>query len=315
MSNGSRTLHPILLFLLCNRAGASKEQIGHAIRPEATPSQVRNNLHVSLHYVRKVLGSSDWIVYAEDRCRVHPERSIEFDAETFEHEAGTILRDGAAVDDDRLRLALAHYRGDFLSGQLFGSWHYEWRDRALNSYVALLALLADRCLGRHEYGEATRLYQQLIAREELREDFHRGYMQTSRPSLALLRGVLFVLPAMAMGAVLSGWIAAARIAIYLQSPALIVAVGAAWLLGLGIVAFAVRDGMADGTTLAALDSRPGGEREAHFDFTAARGAHGVQRACGKSGAAVGKRRAGGISRYDRRGWAGAPMGDGIPARR
>jgi hypothetical protein len=61
---------------------------------------------------------------------------------------------------------------------------------------------------------------------------------------ALLRGVLFVLPAMAMGAVLSGWIAAASIAIYLQSPALIVAVGAAWLLGLGIVACAVRDGMA-----------------------------------------------------------------------
>jgi predicted ATPase/DNA-binding SARP family transcriptional activator len=167
----------LLLFLLCNRAGATKEQIGQAIWPEATPPQVRNNLHVTLHYVRKVLGSSDWIVYAEDRYRVHPERSIEFDVETFEDEACTILRDGAAVDDDRLRRALTHYRGDFLSGELFGSWHYEWRDRALNSYVALLALLADRCLGRHEYGEATRLYQQLITREELREDFHRGYMQ------------------------------------------------------------------------------------------------------------------------------------------
>jgi predicted ATPase/DNA-binding SARP family transcriptional activator len=167
----------LLLYLLCNRSGATKEQIGQAIWPEATPSQVRNNLHVSLHYVRKVLGSSDWIVYAEERYCVDPGRTIDFDLEVFEREAGAILGDVAAAADDRLRGALSKYRGDFLGAELFGVWHYEWRDRALSRYVALLALLAERCLDRQDYGEATRLYQQLIAREELREDFHRGFMQ------------------------------------------------------------------------------------------------------------------------------------------
>jgi predicted ATPase/DNA-binding SARP family transcriptional activator len=167
----------LLLYLLCNRSGATKEQIGQAIWPEATPSQVRNNLHVSLHYVRKVLGSSDWIVYAEDRYRVDPGRTIAFDLEAFESEAGAILDDLAAVNDDRLRGTLSNYRGDFLGAELFGVWHYEWRDRALSRYVALLAILAERCFHRQDYGEAMRLYQQLITREELREDFHRGFMQ------------------------------------------------------------------------------------------------------------------------------------------
>jgi predicted ATPase/DNA-binding SARP family transcriptional activator len=167
----------LLLYLLCNRSGATKEEIGQAIWPEATPSQVRNNLHVSLHYVRKVLGSSDWIVYTDERYRVDPARTVDFDLEVFESEADAILGDVAAVDDDRLRGALANYRGDFLGAEVFGVWHYEWRDRALGRYVALLALLAERCLDRQDYGEATQLYQQLIAREELREDFHRGFMQ------------------------------------------------------------------------------------------------------------------------------------------
>jgi predicted ATPase/DNA-binding SARP family transcriptional activator len=167
----------LLLYLLCNPAGATKEQIGRAIWPEATASQVRNNLHVTLHYVRKALGSADWIVYGEDQYRLDRERGLEFDLESFGKESAAILTDPDAAADPRLREALSVYRGDFLSGEVFGAWHLDWRDRALGQYVALLSLLAERLFARQEYREAKQLYRQIIAREELREDMQRRLMQ------------------------------------------------------------------------------------------------------------------------------------------
>jgi predicted ATPase/DNA-binding SARP family transcriptional activator len=167
----------LLLYLLCNPRGATKEQIGLAIWPEATPSQVRNNLHVTLHYVRKALGSNEWIVYSEERYRLARERSVEFDLDTFEREATRALAAPEAAGDARLREVLSLYRGDFLTSEVFGNWHLEWRDCALQKYVELLTLLAERSFAREEYTEAKQLYQQIVRREELREDMHRRLMQ------------------------------------------------------------------------------------------------------------------------------------------
>jgi DNA-binding SARP family transcriptional activator len=167
----------LLLYLLCNPQGATKEQIGKAIWPEATAAQVRNNLHVTLHYVRKALGSTDWIVFREDRYWLDRERKVEFDLEMFAEEAASILRDPDAAADTRLREVLSLYGSDFLACELFGAWHLEWRDRALSQYVALLSVLAGRLFAREEYGEGKQLYQQIVAREELREDMQRRLMQ------------------------------------------------------------------------------------------------------------------------------------------
>jgi predicted ATPase/DNA-binding SARP family transcriptional activator len=167
----------LLLYLLCHPRGATKEQIGRAIWPEATPSQVRNNLHVTLHYLRKALGASEWVVYGEDRYRLDDGCGVEFDYEVFEAAAARILADPEAADEADLREALRLYRGGFLDSEAFGAWHLEWRDRAQGRYVELLSLLAERCFEREEYAEAKRLYRELVAREELREDLQRRLMQ------------------------------------------------------------------------------------------------------------------------------------------
>jgi predicted ATPase/DNA-binding SARP family transcriptional activator len=166
----------LLLFLLCTPAGATKEEIGRAIWPEGSPAQVRNNLHVTLSHVRKALGAADWIVYAGERYQVNPGRSVAFDFAHFERAASAALADPAA-SDDRLREVLTMYRGDFLSSEPFGRWHLELRDHALHSYLALLAELAERAFGREDYTEAKRLYRQVVARDDLREDAHRRLMQ------------------------------------------------------------------------------------------------------------------------------------------
>jgi predicted ATPase/DNA-binding SARP family transcriptional activator len=167
----------LLLYLLCNPAGATKEQIGAAIWPNGTSAQVRNNLHVTLHYVRKALGSSDWIVYADDRYQISRTRTVSFDLDTFEEAADTIIGNPEAADDAGIDDVLALYRGDFLGSESCSAWHYEWRDRALARYIELLSIRADRAFRRSDHAEALRLYQILVAREELREDLQRRLMQ------------------------------------------------------------------------------------------------------------------------------------------
>jgi hypothetical protein len=67
-------------------------------------------------------------------------------------------------------------------------------------------------------------------------------MQRREAGRALLRGLLFLVPTLAIAAVLSGWIAMARIALHLQSPVLLAGAGVAWLLGLGVLVLATSDG-------------------------------------------------------------------------
>jgi hypothetical protein len=60
---------------------------------------------------------------------------------------------------------------------------------------------------------------------------------------ALLTGLVFVVPAIIMAAVLSGWAALASIAVYRNGPILLLTVGAAWLLGLAVVVLTFCDGL------------------------------------------------------------------------
>jgi hypothetical protein len=60
---------------------------------------------------------------------------------------------------------------------------------------------------------------------------------------ALLNGLVFVVPANIMAALLSGWVALGSIAVYRNGPVLLLTVGAAWLLGLAVVFLTVCDGL------------------------------------------------------------------------
>src|SRR5690349_5417676 len=76
----------LLVYLLCHPPGRTREQIGGALWPDASPAQVKNNLHVTLHELRRTLGRPDWIVFEEERYRINPRFAVEFDARQFEAE-------------------------------------------------------------------------------------------------------------------------------------------------------------------------------------------------------------------------------------
>jgi predicted ATPase/DNA-binding SARP family transcriptional activator len=127
----------LLLFLLSHPLGATKEQIGAALWPDADPAKLRNNFHVSVHRLRKVLGGNEWVEAKGDTYAVRA--GIEYDAGTFERDAIAALR---ARDAARLQRAVELYRGDFFENATSGEWYLDVRDRLRELYVKALAALA-----------------------------------------------------------------------------------------------------------------------------------------------------------------------------
>jgi len=154
----------LLLFLLLHPNGATKEQIGVALWPEADPTKLRNNFHVTVHRLRKVLGDAEWVVARGESYVLKP--GIDFDAVTFEREAQAAIR---ARDAARLARAVDLYRGDFFANANSGEWHLEVRDRLRDLYAHALATLG-RLTG------SVDAWQRLVALDPLDEEAARNLM-------------------------------------------------------------------------------------------------------------------------------------------
>ena len=165
----------LLLYLLLHPNGSPRDVIARALWPDATPAQLKNSFHVTLHHLRKVLGHSDWIVVEGERYRFAPTLTRVFDVELFEQAARSALRAAQAgqVDPTQLRAATSLYRGDLLQGEITGDWPEEFSSRLRRLFVesALVLGAAQESTGQVE--QAAAVYEQIIAREELQEEAHR----------------------------------------------------------------------------------------------------------------------------------------------
>jgi predicted ATPase/DNA-binding SARP family transcriptional activator len=174
---GSAKARELLLFLACHPEGCTREQVGVALWPEASSAQLRNVFHVTLHRLRKALDRTGWIVAEGERYRVAA--PIELDADIFEREVtlarGELARGGAAME--RLRVALAQYRGDFLAGETVGDWHLERRDHLARLCVDGLLALGDRLLEAERWQEAADVYRAVLERDPLHEASYRQLMR------------------------------------------------------------------------------------------------------------------------------------------
>ena len=170
---GSARPRELLAYLLLHPEGRTKEQVGLAFWPDASTAQLRNNFHVTLHRLRKALGSAEWIALDGDRYRVDPAIVAEFDVADFERDvlaarvAMKRQQEGAAT---RLEAALARYRGDLLDGEPVGDWHLEFRDRLQRLYVDSLMELGTRHAAESREQKAAEAFRRVLARDELHED-------------------------------------------------------------------------------------------------------------------------------------------------
>ena len=161
----------LLLFLLCHPSGRTKEQIGAALWPEADPSKLRNNFHVTLHRLRKGLGAAEWIVVDGDTYALDRSRGVDFDAEVFEREAGAAIR---AKNADRLARAIELYRGDFFENAASGEWYLELRERLRELYARALDTLGRARMASGDFTGAAETYQRLVALDDLDEEAARS---------------------------------------------------------------------------------------------------------------------------------------------
>jgi predicted ATPase/DNA-binding SARP family transcriptional activator len=168
----------LMLYLLCHREGRTREQIGLDLWPDASGAQVRNNFHVAMHRVRKVLEHAEWLVLEQDRYRFDPALDVELDARVFDTEATAALRELRAGKDASRRLAdaLALYRGDFLEGEMVGDWHVQYCDQLRRLYVDGQLALGAAHLAAERYAEAAEMYERIVHIEDLNEEAYRRLM-------------------------------------------------------------------------------------------------------------------------------------------
>jgi len=139
-----------LFYYLLSQPQATKEQLGLALYPEASPSQVRARLHQVLHYARRALGHKDWILFDGNAYAVNRDRAYWYDVEQFERRVSAAR---AALAESPRQVALAIrllqdasplYTGDFLP-ELDADWSLfrreELRRQALEALLELGRLL------------------------------------------------------------------------------------------------------------------------------------------------------------------------------
>jgi predicted ATPase/DNA-binding SARP family transcriptional activator len=167
----------LLLFLLLNPRGVTRAEIGEAIWPDATPPQVKNSFHVTLHHVRKRLGGPGWIRLEGERYLLDRTRNVVWDAEEFEREIKAALDERPAPDPERLSRVLALYGGPILDGGGGARWLEDARDRFRRSFVEGLTARARALEDRGDRSGAIEAWSRVVEEDALNEEGHRGLMR------------------------------------------------------------------------------------------------------------------------------------------
>jgi two-component SAPR family response regulator len=170
-----------LLFYLLGHPSCTKEQIGLALWPEASPSQLRSGFHRTLHHLRRALGGPEWISFENGRYSFNRSLDYWFDVEAFESELAEARRHGAGAPERAIRHleeAIDLYKGDFLEDlAIEGEWALERQEELRRLYGEALLELGGLLSEEGRYDEAAQAYRKAIAHDELLEAAHRELMR------------------------------------------------------------------------------------------------------------------------------------------
>src|SRR5262245_13898727 len=98
--------------------GKTREQIGLALWPDASPNQLKSNLKSRLYDLRRVLGDGKWVLFENGQYKFNATLDYWFDVERFEELAAEAERQQALTPAAAivcLQEAVALYHGDYLA--------------------------------------------------------------------------------------------------------------------------------------------------------------------------------------------------------
>jgi len=167
-----------MLFYLLSYGPRTKEQIGLALWPEASPSQLRSSFHTSLHHLRLVLGRPEWILFENGMYLFNRHLSYWFDVESFEHAVAQAKKAPQIPQVIRfLEGAIRLYQGDFLETVLDGEWHLARQRELQQVYLEVFLKLGQLYFAEERYRQAAGVYQRLISYDRFIEVAHRELMR------------------------------------------------------------------------------------------------------------------------------------------
>ncbi len=172
-----------LLFYLLANPPKTREQIGLALWPDASPDQLRSSFHRTAHYVRRALGRPEWIIVEKETYSFNRSLAYWFDLEDFERhlsESRRALRAQPKAPTPAmysLHQAIKLYEGDFLDDLVEGEWHLTRREELRRICLEALLTLAQLYFQQEHYIQAAEIYHQAIAHDNYLEAAHRGLMR------------------------------------------------------------------------------------------------------------------------------------------
>jgi two-component SAPR family response regulator len=170
----------LLYYLLSHPEGRTKEQIGLALWPDVSTTQLRSSFHDAVYRLRRALGGKEWISFEKGRYAFNRSLNYFFDVEDFEEnlsEAQRLRLEAPEQAIRHLKEAVGLYGGDFLEDSADNEWATERQEELSREYGEALLLLGRLHSAQERHAEAAEAYRKAIAHDELQEEAHRGLMR------------------------------------------------------------------------------------------------------------------------------------------
>ncbi|MCS6844837.1 MAG: bacterial transcriptional activator domain-containing protein, partial [Caldilineales bacterium] len=175
-----------LFFYLLDRPKATKAEIGLDLWPDASPAQLRNYLHRSLHFIRQAIGDRERVRFANGAYEINRELPLWYDVAALEDglQRAAALGHADALTPSQRAAAIALlaeaaelWRGGFLANLDVGEWAILRREELRMAYLQGLLDLGRLCLLDRQYDQAAATYRRALAEDPYLELAQRELMR------------------------------------------------------------------------------------------------------------------------------------------
>ncbi len=175
----SRKAKELLLFLLCRREAATKEELIDALWPESTGGAGSSALKTTIYRLRRAL-YPELAISEGGGYFVNPEAPIKFDLYRFEHclDLAGSLGNGSASNlrIEGLEKALEIYKGPFLN-ESYAEWCQPFQRELDAKFKTALQTLADHHIALHDYPRAISVLLKAVSSDPYDEVANYGLIQ------------------------------------------------------------------------------------------------------------------------------------------
>ena len=169
-----KTLNLLKALICLGGNGVRDHRLIDAIWPDDEADAGRAAFSVTLHRLRKLIGSADAILIEDGLVSLNP-RLCWVDAFAFERLGDQHFDQPAEGGQGRIALEL--YRGNLLPGDIDEPWSASLRERLKARFIRQVRAMGEWYEQAHEFRRALELYSRGLEADDLTEAFYHGLMR------------------------------------------------------------------------------------------------------------------------------------------